>query len=336
MIMNTNRFITDKELGKGSFGVVYKAWDNLKGQDVALKLSDKSHKNSYLSEIQTLSSVLGKKGFPKIIWKGELQGQFAIAMELLGDSLTAKLKKDVISTSEACEIGIQTIQAIETLHKEAFLHQDLKPCNILMGPKGEKLYHLVDFGLSRSFIDRQTKHHIPQRTESTFKGNFVFCSNNLLNGIQASRRDDIISLLLILFFIIKKGLPWVKNTKSIHDMLSSRISVSIFELNKGVPCEVAECLAYAQGLSFYQKPDYEWIVNMLKRCRSALELEKTDFLHIKRLKAKKPLEKKQEHRAKSECRSRNLLDFNSSTIKVLAPDFSEEMRQKIIVSRKSN
>ncbi|OMJ74701.1 hypothetical protein SteCoe_26310 [Stentor coeruleus] len=334
--MNGNRFIPDKELGKGSFGVVYKAWDSLKSQDVALKLSDKSHKNSFLSEIQVLSCVSGKKGFPKMIWKGEFQGQLAIAMELLGSSLTAKFKKDIISIGEACEIGIQTVKAIETLHKESFLHQDLKPCNILMGQKGEKTYHLIDFGISRGFIDRQTRHHIPLRTETTFKGNLVFCSSNLLNGIQASRRDDIISLLLILFFVIKKGLPWIKNTKSIHDMLSSRISVSIFELNKGVPCEIAECLSYAQGLSFYQKPDYKWIVNMLKRCKSAFDLEKTEILQIKSLKDKNSLKKNEDHRAKSECRSRNLLDFNSSTIKVLAPDFSEEMRQKIVVSRRSN
>lgn len=331
-----NRFVIDKELGKGSFGVVHKAWDNLKNQDAALKLSDKTHKVCYQMEVQVLSELSGKQGFPKLFWKGEFKGQFAIAMELLGDSLTSALKKRLFSTSEICEVGIQITQVLDTLHKSGFIHQDIKPCNILSGLKKKKLYNLIDFGMARSFIDKKTKHHIPQITESAFKGNFVFCSNNILNGIQASRRDDIISLLLVLFFIIKRGLPWIKSSVSVKDIVSCRISTDASHLNRMVPCELVDCLAYAQGLTFYQKPDYDWILNKLKKCKMLYELDKTDTYRIKKARAKKNLNKKSTLRVKNNFKSCNLLTFNNPTIKATAPEFSEELRQKIFVSRKTN
>ncbi|OMJ70462.1 hypothetical protein SteCoe_31558 [Stentor coeruleus] len=334
--MIINRFNIDKELGKGSFGVVHKAWDNLKNQDVALKLSDKNYKNCYQMETQVFSVLSGKQGFPKLIWKGEFKGQLGIAMELLGDTLTSALKKKIFATSEICEIGYQMIQALDSLHKFGFIHQDIKPCNILLGSKKKKNYHLIDFGMARSYIDKKTKHHIPQITESAFKGNLVFCSNNIISGIQASRRDDIISLLLVLFFIIKRGLPWIKSSVTVKDIVNCRMSMNANQLNKMVPCELVDCLAYAQGLSFYQKPDYDWILNKLKKCKILFELDKTDTYKIRKKRNKKHLNKKTTLRIKNGFKSCNLMTLNNSTIKATAPEFSEEFRQKIVVSRKSN
>ncbi|OMJ81723.1 hypothetical protein SteCoe_17774 [Stentor coeruleus] len=332
--MINNRYIIDKELGKGTFGVVHKAWDNLKNQDVALKLSDKNCKLSYQMETHILSNLSSKQGFPKLIWKGEFKGKLAIAMELLGDSLTSALKKRLFSTSDICKVGIQMVQALETLHNSGFIHQDIKPCNILLGLKKKNHYHLIDFGMARSYIDKKTKHHIPQITENVFKGNLVFCSNNIINGIQASRRDDIISLLLVLFFIIKRGLPWIKSSVTVKDIVSCRMSMDMSQLNKMIPCELVDCLAYAQGLSFYQKPDYDWILNKLKKCKIIFELDKTDTYRIKKTRDKKHLNKKTTLRMKNSFKSYNLATLNNSTIKTAAPEFSEEFRQKIIVSRK--
>ena len=129
-------------------------------------------------------------------------------MELLGESLAKKHKTNACLKSEVFSIGIQMIKAIKTLHENSYLHRDLKPDNIVSGLKKKKdTYYLIDFGLSRAFIDEKTKYHYPQRPDQNFKGNLVFCSNNILSGIQASRRDDMISLVLILIFLIKQGLP---------------------------------------------------------------------------------------------------------------------------------
>ena len=52
-------------------------------------------------------------------------------------------------------IGYQILEAIEVLHDAGFVHLDIKPDNILISRNNESFenIYLVDFGLTRSYID---------------------------------------------------------------------------------------------------------------------------------------------------------------------------------------
>jgi hypothetical protein len=63
----------------------------------------------------------------------------------------------------------------------------------------------------------------------------VFCSNNVLNINQASRRDDLISLALVLVYLIEGTLPWVNHTASVEEMIKARRKVDMVKLLKMVP-----------------------------------------------------------------------------------------------------
>ena len=321
------RFKIKKEIGNGSFSVVHKAKDIQKICCVAVKFVEKSLSYMYQAECEALTSVSGLPHFPKLIWRGEHQEKSVIVMQLLGKSLTDQIKRHTFSVFEICDIGVQLTNALQNLHESSYLHRDIKTDNIVSGKKTDNSYYFIDFGLSKPYIDKNTKHHYPERQDAAFKGNLVFCSNNILCGIQASRRDDIISLQLVLIFLIKRRLPWIKNTETAEAMIGGRCSSSTSEVIKDVPEEIGECFKYASSMTYYQKPDYSWMISLLERCRNK-SCEKTEIIQIKKRKGHRRMKSSIIERRK-QVYSENLCVPDMSTQKIDAPDFSMEFRKKI-------
>ena len=67
--------------------------------------------------------------------------------------------------------------------------------------------YIIDFGLAKSYIDDETKLHIPYKDGKDFAITVRYISLNTYFGIEQSRRDDIESLGYIIYFI-KGRLPW--------------------------------------------------------------------------------------------------------------------------------
>lgn len=68
---------------------------------------------------------------------------------------------------------------------------------------------LIDFGLTQRYTDKN-KEHIEDGIESCFKGSLTFASRNAHNYTKQSRRDDLISLVYLLIFLLDaKRLTWL-------------------------------------------------------------------------------------------------------------------------------
>ena len=86
----------------------------------------------------------------------------------------------------------------------------MKPDNICIGAgKADNKFHLIDFGLSKRFIDPQTGRHIKNKQGKGIIGTTEFLSMNAGNCQEHSRRDDMESLGYVLIYFMKNGeLPW--------------------------------------------------------------------------------------------------------------------------------
>ena len=74
--------------------------------------------------------------------------------------------------------------------------------------KNEEIF-LIDFGLSTIFVDEYLKHIEPKNDSSFIIGTPKFISLHIHNGKDASRRDDVISLMyLYLYMNNDLQLPW--------------------------------------------------------------------------------------------------------------------------------
>lgn len=64
---------------------------------------------------------------------------------------------------------------------------------------------LIDYGFATRFIDPKKNQHIKKSEVDVFQGNLMFGSSYQLNFTSTSRRDDLISLIYLLVYIINKG-----------------------------------------------------------------------------------------------------------------------------------
>ena len=99
------------------------------------------------------------------------------------------------------------LQVLEAIHNKFILHRDLKPENIMYNPVNGK-FSLIDFGLSKRYVDKSGR-HILRATNKCFRGTLRYCSLNMHNGVENSRRDDIESLVYVLIYLLKGSLPWM-------------------------------------------------------------------------------------------------------------------------------
>ena len=152
-----------------------------------------------------------QKLFPKVYGGGSftLENGTAfsfIILEKLGQTLASYLdaRNKPFSLKTVCQIGINLIEALEYLHSFGQLHNDLKLDNILIGDQYSSIeslkeIKLIDFGLSTSFLGPNGA-HIKQEQIHT-KGNYAFVSKNTIIGLSPSRRDDLISVVYLLFYL---------------------------------------------------------------------------------------------------------------------------------------
>ena len=84
-------------------------------------------------------------------------------------------------------------------------------------------------------------------------------------GYNKNRRDDIEALTYILIYFLKGFLPW-ENKKSKAKVQQNRRIISINELCSGLPGEIREFLSYSYKLKFKEKPDYNYLKNLLNIC----------------------------------------------------------------------
>ena len=193
-------------------------------------------------------------------------------MELLGksiDKLFSECKKN-FTYKTIFQIGYQMIERIEYIHSQGYIHRDIKPGNFVIG-KGEKnkIIYIIDFGLSKRYIDKNTNKHIPYKEGKGLTGTARYVSLFTHYGIEQSRRDDIEGIAYNLIYLAKGKLPWqgvkTKNKKEKHKkIMESKIAYSPEQLCKDLPEEFVNLLKYARELDFEERPDYKSMKSMFK------------------------------------------------------------------------
>lgn len=156
------RFIVEKEVGRGGAGIVYRAFDLVSQGYTALKLIDAEvgsapEQESKLGQEGKLLSGLHHEGIVKTIAYGvfEETGGPYIAMEWLeGEDLAHRQRHTPLSIVEAVQLTLLVARALEYAHGAGVVHQDIKPGNIFLCATPDPEYgldfspKLVDFGVA--------------------------------------------------------------------------------------------------------------------------------------------------------------------------------------------
>ena len=200
----------------------------LNGQEGWIEDADKSKEEEELDSVQNVAeSEDGKSkeqnenlevslGIPKLIYFGKSGTRNVIVMEMLGQNLEKLFNvcNRHFGLKTVTQIAVQLLDRIEFIHSKGLLHRDIKPENFVIGKPGgaditiRNTLHIVDFGLSKFYINQRTQRHNEYIAGKELTGTARYVSLRTHEGYEQSRRDDIEAIGHMLIYFMRGSLPW--------------------------------------------------------------------------------------------------------------------------------
>lgn len=179
----------------GSFGDIYLGQDRKTGKEYAVKFNkndtEKGVKN-FFKEFDIMKTIEGKGLFPtcsiELKDKNEI-GKDVLIMEKLGINAydLFRICNKKLTPATICVIIQQFIMRVRELHRCGIVHRDIKPENFCLANPHSRDFFLIDFGLSKDFIDSKGNHRVKSDGEG-FVGTPRYASRNAHKGRSRSRR----------------------------------------------------------------------------------------------------------------------------------------------------
>lgn len=144
-----------QKLGKGAYGIVWKAIDKKTRETCALKKIFDAFQNSTdaqrtFREIMFLQELTNHDNIVRLlnVLKAENDRDIYLTFEYMETDLHAVIRANILEEIHKQYIMYQVFKALRYMHSGELLHRDMKPSNILLN--SECLVKVCDFGLARS------------------------------------------------------------------------------------------------------------------------------------------------------------------------------------------
>jgi hypothetical protein len=192
-------------LGRGAYGCVYRAVDNLH-REVALKLLTETGDDlpadaaRVLREGRLLARIR-HENVVKVHAVDEFDGRVGLSMDFI-EGLTLEEELDtrgVLGAGEATLIGIELCRALAAVHRAGLLHRDVKAQNVMRECGGRIV--LMDFGAGLESA------RAPLAPTTIIAGTPLYLAPELFEGRAATPASDLYSLGVLLFHLVTDAWP---------------------------------------------------------------------------------------------------------------------------------
>ena len=190
------RYDLQEVVGRGGMADVYRGSDRVLDRPVAVKVlretaDDETDRLRFTAEARMLAG-LSHAGLVTVLDAGITSEQPYLVMEFVeGPTLGQRCAEQMLAPEIVADIGAQVAGALAYAHAQGVVHRDVKPANVLLGPKGRT--KLADFGIARLLGDTvrhtQTGHAI---------GTAAYLAPEQVRGDEITPAVDVYSLGLVL------------------------------------------------------------------------------------------------------------------------------------------
>ncbi|MEG4201079.1 serine/threonine-protein kinase [Microcoleus sp. Pol12A5] len=249
--LNGDRYIIERKLGEGGFGITYLAQKAQNRQPVVIKtlkdelLSDPDfarYRERFLQEALLLSLCR----HPNIVQidtyfiDGDLP---CIAMEYVaGEDLWKWVeRRGILSETEALNYIRKAGEAVIVVHEKGLLHRDIKPPNIMVRDNQDAV--LIDFGLARGFI--------PDRTQQmTFGLTHGFAPPEQYGESgRFAEYTDVYALAATLYYLLTRTPPTAAFMRALNHPLRPP-----FEINPNISDAVHQAIMKGMEMDVTNRP----------------------------------------------------------------------------------
>ncbi len=197
-----------EELGRGGMAIVYRAYQPSLNRDVAMKVlpPQLSFDQEFVERFQREAKAAAKLRHPNIVVihdVGHEDGTYYIVMEYLqGRTLKQVIQQEgKLQPQRAARIVEQVAAALDYAHQHGFVHRDVKPANIFVGPDDHVT--LTDFGIAKAASETQ------QLTRTgMLVGTPEYMSPEQAAGGRVDYRTDLYALGVVLYQMLAGRVPY--------------------------------------------------------------------------------------------------------------------------------
>jgi serine/threonine-protein kinase len=200
------RYRVVSKLGHGGLATVWKARDELRGREVALKLlhehlaSVEVVRRRFLHEA-TIAAALDHPGIVAVHDFGSSDGTAFIALALVeGETASESVARRLTPFAEVVRIGVALADALQYAHDHGVVHRDVTGRNIMLARDGRVL--LLDFGLALADWESRLT------SKGTRMGTAHYMASELIRGEEADARSDVYGLGVVLYELLTGGFPF--------------------------------------------------------------------------------------------------------------------------------
>ncbi|MFL5576630.1 MAG: protein kinase domain-containing protein [Gemmatimonadaceae bacterium] len=247
-----DRYVIERELGRGGMATVFLARDGRHDRHVAVKvlhpeLAAVVGPGRFRREIQIVTSLSHPHVLP-LYDSGEADGQLYYVMPFVeGESLRARLDREhQLPIDEALRVVCEVASALDHAHRRGVVHRDIKPENILL-EDGHAV--VADFGIARALSDGSAA--APLTQTGIALGTPLYMSPEQSFADKAvDGRSDQYSLACVLYEMLVGQPPFVgPNAQAIMARHSLEAVPSLQVVRASVPDDVEDVIVRALSKS---------------------------------------------------------------------------------------